>query len=163
GRDCGRRHPGGARSAPQGRTRELGQDHSLDRHPAGMSSPFLAAGTPVVVIAGTGRYGSAQIAGMRAAGTNIVANVTPGRGGRGGGEIDGIPTFDPVGAAVAQCGARAAVIYAPPGSVRDAIVECAEAGIACAVAAGEFVPIHDTLFALARARASGMWVVGPNS
>jgi len=125
-----------------------------------MSSPFLAAGTPVVVIAGTGRYGRAQIAGMRAAGTNIVANVTPGRGGS---DIDGIPNFDTVGEAVAQCGARAAVIYAPPGSVRDAIVECAEAGIACAVAAGEFVPIHDTLFALARARASGMWVVGPNS
>ena len=46
-----------------------------------MPSPFPDANTPVVVVGGTGRYGSAQIAGMRAAGTNIVANVAPGRGG----------------------------------------------------------------------------------
>jgi succinyl-CoA synthetase alpha subunit len=124
------------------------------------SSPFPAADTPVVVIGGTGRYGSAQIAGMRAAGTNIVANVTPGRGGSA---VDGLPNFDTVGEAVVQRGARAAVIYTPAASVRDAIVECAEGGIAFAVAAGEFVPIHDSLFALARARSSGMWVVGPNS
>jgi succinyl-CoA synthetase alpha subunit len=125
-----------------------------------VTSPFVPADTPVVVIGGTGRYGSAQISGMRAAGTNIVANVTPGRGGSA---IDGIPNFDTVKEAVAQRGARAAVIYTPAASVRDAIVECAEANIAFAVAAGEFVPVHDSLFALARARASGMWVVGPNS
>ena len=123
-------------------------------------SPFPGADTPVVVVGGTGRYGSAQIAGMRAAGTRIVANVAAGRGAS---TIDGIPTFDTVAEAVAAHGARAAVIYTPPAGVRDAIVECADAGIAFAVAAAEFVPIHDTMFALARARERNMWVVGPNT
>ena len=123
-------------------------------------SPFPAADTPVVVVGGTGRYGSAQIAGMRAAGTRIVASVAPGRGAT---SIDGIPTFDTVAEAVAARGAQAAVIYTPPAGVRDAIVECAEAGITFAVAAAEFVPIHDMLFALAKARAHDMWVVGPNT
>ena len=123
-------------------------------------SPFPDANTPVAVVGGTGRYGSAQIAGMRAAGTNIVANVAPGRGGT---VIDGIPVFDAVADAVAGHGASAAVIYTPPAGVRDAIVECADAGICFAVVAAEFVPIHDSMFALARARAKNMWVVGPNS
>ena len=123
-------------------------------------SPFPDADTPVLVVGGTGRYGSAQIAGMRAAGTKIVANVAPGRGGT---TIDGIPTFDTVAEAVAERGARAAVLYTPPPGVRDSIVECAEAGLKFALAAAEFVPIHDTMFALARAREAGTWVVGPNS
>jgi succinyl-CoA synthetase alpha subunit len=123
-----------------------------------MASPFPDAHTPVVVIGGTGRYGSAQIAGMRAAGTNIVSNVAPGRGGS---VIDGIAIFDTVADAVAARRASAAVIYTPPAGVRDSIVECAEAGIGFAVVAAEFVPIHDSMLALARAR--GMWVVGPNS
>ncbi len=122
------------------------------------SSPFPTADTPVVVVGGTGRDGRAQIAGMRAAGTNIVANVAPGRGTT---VIDGIPTFDTVAEAVAARGAQAAVTYTPPAGVRDAIVECAEAGITLAVVAAEFVPIHDMLFALAKARAHDMWVVGP--
>jgi len=113
-----------------------------------------------VVVGGTGPYGSAQIAGMRAAGTRIVASVAAGRGGA---ETDGIPTFDTVAESVASCGAEAAVIYTPPGGVRDAIVECAEAGLRFAVAAAEFVPLHDAMVALARARAAHMWVVGPNT
>ena len=113
------------------------------------SSPFPGTDTPVVVVGGTGRYGRAQIAGMRAAGTKVVANVTPGRGAT---SIDGIPTFDTVAEAVAARGAQAAVIYTPPAGVRDAIVECTEAGIGFAVVAAEFVPIHDTMSALAGAR-----------
>ena len=125
-----------------------------------MTSPFPGANTPVVVVGGTGPYGVAQIAGMRAAGTNIVASVAPGRGGT---DVGGIPVFDTVVDAVQGRGGHAAVIYVPAMGVRDAIVECADAGIGFAVVAAEFVPIHDSLFALARARATGMWVVGPNS
>jgi succinyl-CoA synthetase alpha subunit len=124
------------------------------------AAPFPEGGTPVVVVGGTGRYGSAQIAGMRNAGTRIVANVAPGRGGSA---IDGIAVFDTVAEAVAESGARAAVVYTPAAGVRDSIVECADAGIAFAMVAAEFVPIHDSLFALAHARSRGMWVVGPNS
>ena len=112
------------------------------------------------MVGGTGRYGQAQIAGMLAAGTRIVAGVAPGRGAT---SIDGIPTFDTVAEAVAARGAQAAVIYTPPAGVRDAVVECAEAGIRFAVTAAEFVPIHDMMSALAKARAHDMWVVGPNT
>ena len=120
----------------------------------------LDSDTPVVVVGGTGRYGVAQMAGMRAAGTNIVAGVAPGRGGTA---VDGIAMFDTVAEAVAARGASAAAIYTPPAGVRDAVVECAEAGIGFAVVAAEFVPLHDTLYALARAREKNMWVVGPNT
>src|SRR5215204_6220632 len=107
-----------------------------------LASPFPQANAPVVVVGGTGAYGTAQIVGMRAAGTNIVALTAPGRGGTA---IDGIPAFDTVAQAVNACAARAAVIYTPAAGVRDAIVECADAGIALAVVAAEFVPIHDSL------------------
>jgi len=120
----------------------------------------LDSDTPVVVVGGTGRYGVAQMAGMRAAGTNIVAGVAPGRGGTA---VDGIAMFDTVAEAVAARRASAAAIYTPPAGVRDAVVECAEAGIGFAVVAAEFVPLHDTLYALARAREKNMWVVGPNT
>src|SRR5215475_14873131 len=120
----------------------------------------LDSDTPVVVVGGTGRYGVAQIAGMRAAGTNIVAGVAPGRGGTA---VDGVAMFDTVAEAVAARGVCAAAIYTPPAGVRDAVVECAEAGIGFAVVAAEFVPLHDTLYALARAREKNMWVVGPNT
>ena len=120
----------------------------------------LDADTPVVVVGGTGPYGVAQMAGMQAAGTKIVAGVAPGRGGTA---VDGIAMFDTVAEAVAARGASAAAIYTPPAGVRDAIVECAEAGIGFAVVAAEFVPLHDTLYALARAREKNMWVVGPNT
>src|SRR5262245_63349544 len=120
----------------------------------------LDADTPVVVVGGTGPYGVAQMAGMRAAGTKIVAGVAPGRGVTA---VDGIGMVDTVAEAVAGAGAAAAAIYTPPAGVRDAIVECAEAGIGFAVVAAEFVPLHDTLYALARAREKNMWVVGPNT
>ena len=121
---------------------------------------ILDANTPVVVVGGTGRYGVAQMAGMRAAGTNIVAGVAPGRGGT---EVDGVAMFDTVAEAVAARGVCAAAIYTPPAGVRDVIVECAEAGIGFAVVAAEFVPLHDSLYALACAREKNMWVVGPNT
>jgi len=123
-------------------------------------APFPDSATPVVVVGGTGPYGSAQIVGMRNAGTNIVATVAA---GRGRGAVDGIPTFDTVAEAVERSAAQAAVIYTPPAGVKDSLVECAEAGIRFAVAAAEFAPLHDTLIALATARARDMWVVGPNT
>lgn len=125
-----------------------------------MSPPFPGADVPVLVVGGTGRYGAAQVAGMRAAGTRIAAHAAVGRGGQG---IDGIPAFDTVADAVGATSARTAVIYTPPAGLRDAIVECAEAGITFAVAVAEFVPLHDTMVALAHARGRDMWVVGPNS
>lgn len=114
----------------------------------------------VLVYGGTGAYGRAQVATMRASGTNIVAAVSVGRGGD---QVDGVPAFDTAKSAVADTGADTAVIYTPAAGAGDAIVECAEAGIKLALVAAEFVPVHDSLGALATARERGMWVVGPNS
>ena len=123
-----------------------------------MASPFPDRNTRVLTVGATGAYGQAQIAGMRAAGTQIVANVAIGRAGQA---TDGIPAFDLVADAIAATGAEAAAIYTPPAGIRDAVVECAEAGIRFAVAAAEFVPLHDTLYACAFARQKGLWLVGP--
>jgi succinyl-CoA synthetase alpha subunit len=68
-----------------------------------------------------------------------------------------------VAEAVAATGAEAAAIYTPAAGIRDAVTECAEAGIRLALAAAEFVPLHDTLYACAFARRRGLWLVGPNT
>lgn len=121
---------------------------------------LLDSSARVLVHGGSGAYGRAQVATMRAAGTNIVASVSAGRGGE---QMDGIATFDTAKHAVDETGADSAVIYTPAAGAGDAIVECAEAGIRLALVAAEFVPVHDSLGALATARERDMWVVGPNS
>jgi succinyl-CoA synthetase alpha subunit len=123
-------------------------------------SVLLNNAARVAVYGGTGAYGRAQVATMLAAGTRISASVSPGRGGT---DIDGIPTFDTMAEAVRHAGADTAVIYTPAAGAGDAIVECAEAGIDLALVAAEFVSVHDSLGALAIARQHGLWVVGPNS
>jgi len=114
----------------------------------------------VVVHGGTGVYGAAQVASMRASGTNVVAHVSPGRGGS---DLDGIPVFDLVADAVTATGANAGIIYVPASGVRDAIIEHSAAGISVAVVAAELVPAHDALVAANYARMHGTWIVGPNT
>lgn len=114
----------------------------------------------VAVYGGTGAYGRAQVATMVAAGTRVTASVSAGRGGT---EVDGVPAYDTMAEAVRRARADTAVIYTPAAGAGDAIVECAEAGIRLALVAAEFVPVHDSLNALAVAREHGLWVVGPNS
>jgi len=114
----------------------------------------------VLIQGGTGEYGAAQVAWMRAAGTNVVGYVSPGRGGA---SIDGVPVFDVAADAATSTGADSVVIYVPAAGVRDAVFEAAEAGLKLAVVAAELVPAHDALHALARSRSKGMWVVGPNT
>jgi succinyl-CoA synthetase alpha subunit len=112
----------------------------------------------VVVINPTGRYARNQVAGLKAAGTPLVAGVALGRGGE---NLDGLPLYDRV-ADVPQK-PNVAVLYTPAEGVRDAIVECAAARIPTIVAAAEYVPVHDALIAAKAARASGSWLVGPNT
>lgn len=121
---------------------------------------LLRRSARVVVLGATGVYGRAQVATMREAGTNIVASVSAGRGGEA---IDGVSAFDSVAAAVAATQADTAMLYTPAGGARDALVECADAGLRLAAVAAEFVPLHDVLYALAYARERNMWIVGPNS
>jgi len=113
----------------------------------------------VLIQGATGGYGFNQMMAMRRAGTNVVGLVSAGRGGQ---TFEGLPVFDTLVEAAAATGANAAAHYLPAAGVRDALIEAADAGLRLAVVGAEFVPVHDALYALAYARAHGLWVVGPN-
>jgi succinyl-CoA synthetase alpha subunit len=112
----------------------------------------------VVVINPTGRYARNQVAGLKAAGTPLVAGVALGRGGE---SLDGLPLYDRV--ADLPQPVNVTVIYTPAEGVRDAVIDCAAARIPTIVAVAEYVPVHDALAAAAAARAAGSWLVGPNT
>ncbi len=125
----------------------------------GCRLPFLGPEPwQVAVVGPTGRYARAQIAGMREAGTPLVAGVALGRGGT---RLDGLPLYDRM--ADLPEPPNIALIYAPAEGVRDAVVECTLAGVATIMAVAEYVPIHDAIVAAAAARAAGSWLVGPNT
>jgi succinyl-CoA synthetase alpha subunit len=92
-------------------------------------------------------------------GTNVVAGVTPGKGGQ---DVDGIPVFDTVDAAVAATGANATLVFVPARFAADAVYEAADAGIAAAICITEHVPAHDMLRLAAYLRAGGVTLIGPN-
>jgi len=93
-------------------------------------------------------------------GTHIVAGVTPGRGGE---EVEGVPVFNTVAAAMAATGANASAIYVPAHSVKDAVLEAVDAGIKMLLCLGENLPRHDASVAVSAARAAGAHMVGFNS
>jgi succinyl-CoA synthetase alpha subunit len=124
-----------------------------------MMPPFLTAfPRRVAVLNPTGRYAARQVAGMREAGTPVVAGIAL---GRGGGTLDGLPILD----SLSELPERpdAAVLYTPPEGTGDAIRQCAAARIPTILAAAEYVPVHDALRAAAAAREAGCWLVGPNT
>ena len=127
--------------------------------PAPERLPFLDAEPwRVVVINPTGRYARNQVAGLRAAGTPLIAGVALGRAGE---NLDGLPLYDRV--ADMPEPANVAVLYTPAEGVKDAVAECAAAGIRTIMAAAEYVPVHDAIAAAASARAAGSWLIGPNT
>ena len=83
-------------------------------------------------------------------GTDIVAGVTP---GRGGGDVEGISVYNTVKAAADASGATASVIYVPAPGIKDAVLEAVDAGIRVIVALTENVPRHDAATAVAATRA----------
>ena len=97
--------------------------------------------TRVLVQGITGSAGSFHAQQMSAYGTQVVAGVTPNRGGT---LFQGtVPVFDTVQGAVAETGANATVIFVPPPFAADAIIEAADAGLALIVAITEGIPILD--------------------
>jgi succinyl-CoA synthetase alpha subunit len=88
----------------------------------------------------TGRDGAFHTAQMREYGTNVVAGVTPGKGGR---DVEGVPVFDTVREAVEATGANTSIIFVPAPGAADAVMEAAAAGVALVVCIAEGVPIHD--------------------
>lgn len=92
-------------------------------------------------------------------GTQIVAGVTPGRGGQ---SFEGVPIFDTVAEAVERTGADASMIFVPPAFAADAILESADAGVRLAIAITEGIPVLDMVRVADALRRSSTRLVGPN-
>jgi succinyl-CoA synthetase alpha subunit len=108
----------------------------------------------------TGREGTFHTLNNRRYGTNVVAGVTPGKGGQ---DVEGIPVFDTFRAAVAGTDANTAMIFVPPAFAADSILEAADAGITTIIAITEGIPAHDELRVYTELkRLPGVRLIGPN-
>jgi len=121
---------------------------------------FCKADTKILVQGITGRDGSFHAKSMLDYGTNIVAGVTPGRGGQ---TFEGkVPVFDSVAEAVAETGADASVIFVPPFGAAGAVFEAADAGCKLVVCITEGVPTLDMVKVMPFLEERGVRMVGPN-
>jgi succinyl-CoA synthetase alpha subunit len=115
--------------------------------------------TRLVVQGLTGSEGRFHGLRNRSYGTNVVAGVTPGKGGQ---DVEGIPVFGTVAEAVAEAGANTSLIFVPARFAADAVYEAVDAGIATVACITEHIPVHDTLRLRAYVRARGVTMIGPN-
>jgi len=115
--------------------------------------------TRVVVQGLTGREGTFHALQCKAYGTQVVAGVTPGKGGT---LHEGIPVFDTVADAVRETGADASLIFVPPPFAADAILEAADAGVPLAVCITEGIPTFDMVRAWTGLQGRKTRLVGPN-
>jgi succinyl-CoA synthetase alpha subunit len=123
-------------------------------------SVFVDKDTRLVVQGITGRDGSFHAKQMIEYGTNVVAGVTPGKGGQ---KFEGsVPVFNTVEQAVNEAGANTSVIYVPPPFAADAMMEAAAAGVKLVVCITEGVPVIDMLKVRPYVIAQGARLVGPN-
>lgn len=122
-------------------------------------SIIVDQGTRLVVAGLTGREGSFHGLRNRSQGTEVVAGVTPGKGGQ---EVEGIPVFDTVAESVAETGANTSMIFVPPPFAADAMNEAIDAGIETVIAITDGVPVMDMLGVYWKARDKGVRLIGPN-
>ena len=123
-------------------------------------SIFVDRGTRLLIQGITGRDGSFHAKQMMEYGTDVVAGVTPGKGGQ---TFEGkVAVFNTVADAVAATGANASVIYVPPAGAAGAIYEAADAGIRFVVCITEGVPVMDMTRVMPFVRERGTRLLGPN-
>jgi succinyl-CoA synthetase alpha subunit len=124
-------------------------------------SILIGRDTRLVVQGITGREGAFHAGAAQAYGTNVVAGVTPGKGGQTA--LDGsVPVFDTVSEAVEQTGANASLIFVPAAGAPDAIMEAAVAGIDAIFCITEGIPALDMIPAVELVRVRGARLIGPN-
>ncbi|MBT3783461.1 succinate--CoA ligase subunit alpha [bacterium] len=107
----------------------------------------------------TGKEGGFHAIQCRDYGTNIVAGVTPGKGGQ---SYEGVPVFDTVSQAVLETGADVSLIFVPPPFAADAIIEAVEAEVDLVVCITEGIPVTDMIRAISCVKSSNTRLIGPN-
>jgi succinyl-CoA synthetase alpha subunit len=123
-------------------------------------SVFIDKNTKLVIQGITGRDGSFHAKQMMEYGTQVVAGVTPGKGGQ---KFEGtVPIFNTVADAVKATGANTSVIYVPPPFAADAIMEAAAAGVSLVVCITEGVPVLDMTKVYPFVKERGVRLIGPN-
>jgi succinyl-CoA synthetase alpha subunit len=123
-------------------------------------SVFIDKSTKLVIQGITGRDGSFHAKQMMEYGTQVVAGVTPGKGGQ---KFEGtVPIFNTVIDAVKATGANTSVIYVPPPFAADAIMEAAAAGVQLVVCITEGVPVLDMTKVYPFVKERGVRLIGPN-
>jgi succinyl-CoA synthetase alpha subunit len=115
--------------------------------------------TRLVVQGLTGSEGRFHGLRNRSHGTQVVAGVTPGKGGQG---VEGIPVFDTVAAAVGETGANTAMVFVPAPFAADAMYEAIDAGVATIICITEGVPAHEMLRIHAYIQSREVTLIGPN-
>ena len=124
-------------------------------------SILIDKNTRLVVQGITGNEGTFHARAMLDYGTNVVAGVTPGRGGQMA--VDNrVPVFNTLAEAVKETGANVSVIYVPAAFAPDAIREAAAAGIALIVCITEGIPANDMIATYAFVQEKGVRLIGPN-
>jgi succinyl-CoA synthetase alpha subunit len=115
--------------------------------------------TRLVVQGLTGSEGRFHGLRNRAYGTHVVAGVTPGKGGQ---DVEGIPVFDTVAAAVRETEANTAMVFVPAPFAADAMYEAVDAGVGTVICITEGVPAHEMLRIHAYVHSREVTLVGPN-
>jgi succinyl-CoA synthetase alpha subunit len=107
----------------------------------------------------TGREGSFHGLRNRGYGTQVVAGVTPKKGGQ---DVDGIPVFDTIAEAVEKEGANASMIFVPARFAGASINEAIDSGVDTVIAITEGIPVHDMIGIYWKAKEKGVRLIGPN-
>ena len=115
--------------------------------------------TKLVISGLTGREGSFHGLRNRDYGTDVVAGVTPGKGGQ---DVEGIPVFDTIREAVDERGANTSMIFVPARFAAPAIEEAIDAGVHTVIAITEGIPVYDMLSVYWKAKDAGVRLIGPN-
>ncbi|HET6458922.1 MAG TPA: succinate--CoA ligase subunit alpha [Nitrosopumilaceae archaeon] len=115
---------------------------------------------PVIIQGITGKFGSFHAQQMLAYGTNIVAGVTPGKGGQ---KFEQTPIYNTVKEAVDATGAKISVVFVPAKFFLEAAIEALEAGIKLLIAIPEHVPVRDSMKTIELAKKKDAIVIGPNT
>ena len=116
--------------------------------------------TKVMVQGITGKQGSMHAQYMLEYGVNLVAGISPGKGGIA---VHGVPVYNTVPEALEHTPIDATLILVPPFAVKNSAIEAIECGIKVVVVITEFVPTHDTAYIKQLAKERGAKIVGPNT